>query len=138
MSDSARDADRPPLTPDDERLWASVAHFGTVIGFLPPLLVLLLVGPRSRFVRQESREALNLAVTALLVWVALALLGRVCGVFQDGLPPGPDLPFVILVFLLGVAQLAVWLAVVVLSVAAGLRVQRGGGFRHPLPLRLVR
>ena len=138
MSGTSSAAAKPPLSPEDERLWASVAHFGTIAGFLPPLLVLLLLGPRSRFVRDEAREALNLAVTALIVWVVLAVLGRLCGVFQDGLPPGPDLPFVVLVFLSGLAQLAVWAVVVVLSIVAGLRVQHGGGHRHPATLRLVR
>lgn len=129
---------KPPLSPEDERLYAGLAHFGNIVGFLPSLLILLLLGPRSRFVRQESREALNLSITALIVWVALAVLGRLFGVFQDALPPGPDLLFVVLVFLTGLAQLAVWVVVVVLSVVAGLRVQHGGGHRYPLALRLVR
>ena len=134
---SRADAGRP-LSPDDERLWAGLAHFGTIVGFLPSLLILLLLGPRSRFVRDESREALSLSLAALVLVIALAVLGRLCGVFQDGLPPGPDLPFVVLVFLSGLAQLAVWAVVVVLSIVAGLRVQHGGGHRHPATLRLVR
>ena len=138
MSGSWSAAAKPPLSAPDERLYASLAHFGNIVGFLPSLLVFLLLGTRGRLVRDESREALNFSLTALIAWVALAVIGRLFGVFQDALPAGPDLLFVVLVFLTGLAQLGVWVVVVVLSIVAGLRVQHGGGYRYPVALRLVR
>lgn len=129
---------RPPLSDQDQHLYASLAHFGNIIGFLPSLLVLLLLGARGAFVRDESREALNFSLTALIAWIALAVLGQLVGLLADVVPVGTDLVLRVLGFLTGLAQLAVWVVVVVLSIIAGLRVQHGGGYRYPLALRLVR
>ena len=57
MSESQRAYSAPPLSPADETLWSTLAHIGNVIGCLPSLLILLILGPRSPRVRQESPVA---------------------------------------------------------------------------------
>ncbi|MGT2426801.1 DUF4870 domain-containing protein [Amnibacterium kyonggiense] len=137
MSGHRRAAAAPPLTPADEQLWSTLAHLGNIVGFVPSLLILLVLGPRSARVRQESREALNFVITATIAWVALLIVGRVLGVLYDALPTGIDLVFGLLGFLVGLAQLGIWLVVVVLAIAAAVRIGNGGSFRYPLALRLV-
>lgn len=138
MTGMSRDRARPPLAAADERLWSSLAHFGNIVTLLPALLIFLVLGARSAVVRAESREALNLSLTALIAWIALAVLGQVFGSLYAALPVGLDLAFGVLRLLVGFASLVVWVLVVLFSVVAGLRVQHGGGFRYPLALRLVR
>ncbi|MFD1722178.1 DUF4870 domain-containing protein [Amnibacterium endophyticum] len=135
---SAPSPARPPLSDADERLYASLAHFGNIVGFLPSLLVLVILGGRGAFVRSESREALNFSLTALIAWVGLAILGQILDLVGRALPVAVALVPDLLGFLVGLAQLAVWVVVVVLSIIAGLRVQHGGGYRYPIALRLVR
>lgn len=129
---------RPPLTDADQRLWATLAHLGNIVGFVPSLLILVLLGARGRFVRDESREALNLSLTALIAWVVLAAVGQVLGLIERALPVALTLVPELLGLLVGLASFAIWVVVVVLSIVAALRVQHGGGHRYPLALRLVR
>ena len=138
MSESQPGPAAQPLSPADETLWSTLAHVGNVLGFLPSLLILLILGPRSTRVRQESREALNFVLTATIALVALWVLGAVVDTLYAGLPRGIDLIFGLLGLLVRLAQFAVWVVVVVFSILAAVRVNSGGTYRYPVALRLVR
>jgi len=138
MSESQSTYSAPPLSPADENLWSTLAHVGNVIGFLPSLLILLILGPRSARVRQESREALNFVLTGLIAWVALWIVGIVVGTIGNALPSAIGLPFVLLGLLVGLAEFAVWVLVVVFSIVAAVRVNTGGSYRYPFSLRLIK
>jgi len=138
MSESQPTYSAPPLSPADEDLWSTLAHIGNVIGFLPSLLILLILGPRSPRVRQESREALNFVLTALIAWVALWMVGIVLGTIGSALPSAIGLPFVLLGLLVGLAEFVVWVLVVVFSIVAAVRVNSGGSYRYPFSLRLIK
>ena len=138
MTESQRTVSAAPLSPADEDLWSTLAHVGTVLGFLPSLLILLVLGPRSARVRQEAREALNFALTACIAVIALWILGIVVGGIASAVPRGVDLPFLLLGFLVGLAEFGVWVLVVVLSIVAAVRVNGGASFRYPFSLRLVK
>ncbi|GAA2754393.1 DUF4870 domain-containing protein [Amnibacterium kyonggiense] len=138
MSGSQPTGAAQPLSPADEKLWSTLAHVGNIIGFLPSLLILLILGPRSGRVREESREALNFVITATIAWVALLILGRIVGALYSATPTGLDLIFGLLGLLIGLAQFAVWIVVVVFSIVAAVRVNNGGSYRYPFALRLVK
>lgn len=138
MSESQAVRFAPPLAPADETLWSTLAHIGNVVGFLPSLLILLILGPRSPRVRQESREALNLVITAIIAWVALWILGAVVTGIAHALPSGIGLLFGLLGLLIGLAAFAVWVLVVVLSIVAAVRVNSGASYRYPFALRLIK
>lgn len=114
----------PVAASDDERTWAMVAHLGSFVaawlalGFLAPLLVLLVKGTSSPFVRQHAVESLNFQLNAL-VWAGIGFL----------------LIFV-LVGLVVLPLVGLWYLafVIIASVAAN----RGEDYRYPLILRLVR
>jgi uncharacterized Tic20 family protein len=109
-----------------------------VLGFLPSLLILLILGPRSARVKRESTEALNFVLTALIALIALWVLGAVVGVFAGALPSGAAVLFVLLSLLIGLVQFSIWVVVIVFSIVAAVRVNGGESFRYPFALRLVK
>lgn len=64
-----------PLSPSDERLWATLAHIGgIVLWFIAPLVIWLVFRERSRFVEQEAKEALNFQIFLVIVAVAFGIV----------------------------------------------------------------
>jgi uncharacterized Tic20 family protein len=113
-----------PLPPDQERLWGMLAHLLSFVaayialGFLAPLIVLMVFGQRSAYVRAHAVESLNFNLTWLLyAVVAVILIFLVVG-------------FVILI--------ALGIAYVVLVIIASVRANNGEFFRYPLTIRFVR
>ena len=62
-----------------ERNWAMAAHLGAFVaayvalGLLAPLIVLLVKGGESPFVRRHAVESLNFQITTL-IWAAIAFV----------------------------------------------------------------
>lgn len=113
----------PVATTSEERNWAVAAHVGSflaayvALGLIAPLIVLLIKGNASAFVRRHAVESLNFQITTLLVVVV-----------------GLVLAFV----LVGFVVLAVWAVFyVVVVIIATVAASRGEDFRYPLTLRLV-
>jgi uncharacterized protein len=113
-----------PLSPDQERLWATLAHLLSFVaayialGFLAPLIVLLLFGQRSAYVRAHAVESLNFNLS----WLLYAIVG------------------VLLIFIgIGILILiALGIAYVILIVVASMRANNGVFYRYPLTIRFVR
>ena len=112
-----------PLSPDQERLWAMLAHLLSIVaayialGFLAPLIVLLLFGPRSAYVRAHAVESLNFNLT----WLLYAIIGVALAFLLIGIP---------ILIALGIAYL-------VLVIIASVRANNGEFFRYPLTIRFV-
>ncbi len=111
------------LSPADERTWGMLAHISAIIAsvvglsFLGPLLVMLIQGPKSAFVRRQAVEALNFQIT---VYIAAAVSG------------------LLILVLIGIVLLPlVLLAWLILSIVAGVAASRGEDYRYPLNIRLV-
>jgi uncharacterized Tic20 family protein len=119
-----------PLSPQDERTWAMFAHIGALIAsvvamaFLGPLIVLLVQGPKSPFVRRHAVESLNFQITLL---IALAV-----GIALSVLTLGIGLIVVI------PAALAIGIAALVFMVLASIAANNGEDYRYPLNIRLVK
>jgi len=111
------------MAPATERNWAMAAHLSgfaaayVALGFLGPLVVLLVAGDKSPMVRWHAVEALNFNLSWLLYIVIAGILAFVL----IGLP---------ILVALGIAYL-------VLVVMAAVEASRGGAFRYPLTIRLV-
>jgi uncharacterized Tic20 family protein len=114
---------RPAVTPED-RNWAMAAHLGSILtawfalGLVAPLLVLLVKGGDSPYVRLHAVESLNFQINALVYGVVFTLL-----------------LFVLIGFVLLPLYLVFYLVCVVL---ATVRASAGETFRYPVTLRLVR
>lgn len=110
-----------PLTATEDRQWATLGHFGGILGCVPSLLVYLVFKDRGPFTAQESKEALNFTLpptAAAVVLNVLALIPVVGNVFA-------------------VLATLVWLALTVFSVIAGVQVNRGQPYRYRYNLRLI-
>ena len=118
------------LSPSDERTWSLVAHVSGLVaafffvGFLGPLIVMLVCGPRSAFVRRHAVEALNFWILLF----ALSVLGIVFGVVTLGFG------FFIVIPLGAIIVLVAVLFAVLGAVAAN----QGQEYRYPINLRLVK
>lgn len=111
-----------PLTPSEDRQWATLAHFGALLGFLPSLVIFLVFRHRGPFTAQEAKEALNFTLPPTAVAIVanlLALLPVVGGIF-------------------GIIAVVIWLFMTVSGVNAGIQCNKGRPYRYPLNLRLIR
>jgi uncharacterized protein len=114
----------PPLQPDQERLWAMLSHLLSFVaaylflGFVAPLIILLVFGPRSAFVRANAVESLNFNLT----WLLYGVIGVVLAFLLIG--------FLILI-VLGIAYL-------VLVIIASVKANNGELYRYPATIRFVR
>lgn len=111
-----------PLTASEDRQYATLAHFGGILGFIPSLLIFLIFKERGPFTAQESKEALNFTlpptILALACWL-LSLVPVIGGFFA-------------------VLNALIWVTITIFSVNAGIQVNRGRPYRYPLNLRLIR
>ncbi len=115
---------QPPLPPDQERLWAMLAHLLSFVaaylflGFVAPLIIMLVFGPRSAFVRANAVESLNFNLT----WLLYGVIAVILAFLLIGIP---------ILIILGIAYL-------VLVIIASVRANNGEVYRYPATIRFVR
>lgn len=110
----------PPLTPAEDRQWATLAHFLGILGFVPSLIIFLIYRDRGPFTEQESKEAFNFTFPpsiAAAVCLLLSLLPGIGGIFA-------------------VLNALIWVTLAGFAVAAGIHVNRGRPYRYPFNLRI--
>src|SRR5690625_7116328 len=113
---------RGPLTPSEDRQWATVAHFGAFLGFVPSLVVFIVFRSRGPFSEQEAKEALNFTLPLTIVAIAFNILAF--------------LPVVGAIF--GVVGVLICLFMTITGVIAGIEVNKGRPYRYPFNLRIIR
>jgi uncharacterized protein len=107
----------------EERNWALASHVGTFVaawfamGFLAPLIIMLVKGNDSPFVRRHAVESLNFQIS-LLIYLVISFI----------------LAFVLIGFLL-MALVGIFALVVI--ILATIKAANGEDFRYPLCIRLV-
>lgn len=108
-----------PLSDSEARTWALLAHLsGFVLLVIGPLIIMLVFGPRSAFVKDQSTEALNFQITVLIgIVVSMILFLVVIGVFT---------------------LIAVAIAATVFQIIAAIRANEGITYRYPVNIRMVR
>jgi uncharacterized Tic20 family protein len=107
-----------PLPPNEERLWAMLAHLSYfVFSIFAPIIIMVVFGPRSAFVQDQAKEALNFHITLLIAAVVSGVLILV-GIGVILLP-------VVAVYGL------------VFAILAAVKANDGELYRYPLTLRLV-
>lgn len=117
-----------PLTPAEDKQWASFAHLGGILGFLPALIIWLVFKDRGTLTNQEGKEALNFQITLAIVQIANGVLGIILTAVTFGL--------------WGIIQTLIWIAVwaigVIFSIIAFTKVNAGGSYRYPFAIRLIK
>ncbi|MFN8169965.1 MAG: DUF4870 domain-containing protein [Candidatus Nanopelagicales bacterium] len=115
----AAPAGEQPLSQSDERLWAMLAHLSELaVAIIGPLLVLLILGKRSAFVDDQSKEALNFQISLLIAAVVSGLLILV----------------VVGIFML----IAVALYGLIFAIIAAIKSYNGELYRYPLTIRFIK
>jgi uncharacterized protein len=128
-------SDYPPsgaggMSQSEERNWALAAHVGSLVAafvamaFLAPLLVLLVQGDKSAFVRRHAVESLNFQIS-LLIYLAVAFIA---GLLTLSLLSVVLIP-------LGIAAAV---AALVFIITATMAASRGEEYTYPLTIRLVK
>jgi uncharacterized protein len=111
------------LTPD-ERTWGGAAHWGALLAalvgglaFLGPLLVLLIKGNDSPWIRRHSVESLNFQISILIYAIISGLL---------------------LLVLIGFVLLPlVGLFWLIFTIIGSVKASNGDDYRYPLTIRMV-
>lgn len=117
MTDSTP-APATPLSESDDKLWASLAHLGGILGFLPALIIWLVLKDRGAKVNVEAKEALNFQLTMLIAYIVGAILS---------------------VVLIGaLISLAAWVLALIFSIIGFTRVNSGGSYRYPFSIRMIK
>ena len=117
----------------DDRNWGSAAHWGSFVSswlalaFLAPLLVLLLKGPQSPFVRRHAVESLNFQISMLIYLVVGTLIAVPLAFFTLGLA-------LLIIIPAALAMCALW---VINVIQGSIKASQGLDYRYPLTLRFV-
>lgn len=110
-------------------MWAMLAHVGALVAavialaFLAPLLVLLLQGSKSAFVRRHAVESLNFQISLLIALAA----GFVISIVTVGLA----------LIVLVPAGLVIGVVALIWMVMASVKANNGEEYRYPVNIRLV-
>ena len=107
-----------PMSPEDQRLWATLAHIsGALFHLLGPLVIYLVVKDRGPYVRTQAAEALNFWITVDLALLVSAVL--------------------VLVLIGIIGLIAIPVVAIVLAIVAAVATNRGEDYRYPVNLRIV-
>src|SRR5699024_5478321 len=111
-----------PLTPSQDRQWATIAHFGAFLGFVPSLVVFVVFRSRGPFSEQESKEALNFTLPLTIVGIAMNILSFL----------------LIMGAIFGVIAVLLWALMTISGVIACIEVNKRLLYRYPFILRIIR
>jgi len=115
-----------PLTEAEDKQWASFAHFGNILSFIPPLIIWLIFKDRGVKTNVEGKEALNWGINVAGVSIILAILSVLTS-FTIFLP---------LIF--GLVSWAVVIVNIIFAIMGGIKVNGGGSYRYPVNVRWIK
>lgn len=116
-----------PLSPEQDTQWASFAHLGGILGFLPSLIIWLVFKDRGQFTNTEAKEALNFQITVTIGYVALWILTMIITIVTFGL--GSFLSLLVWVL---------WIASAIFSILGFVRSKDGQHYRYPFAFRFIK
>ena len=123
-----------PLTQADDKLWASLSHFGGALGaflgagtagWIAPLVIYLVFKDRGPFTRQEAKEALNFQLTVTIFVVGLYIVGTI-------------LAFILIGLLLYPVAWIVGVLGIIFGIVGGVKVNSGQAYRYFFAFRMVK
>lgn len=120
-------ASQPPLTAAEDKQWASMAHFGGILNFIPPLIVWLVFKDRGAMTNREGKESLNFQITLAIAWMVFWIVDSVLLFI-------PILGWPIGLLLL----LALIVCQVLFPILGGVKVNSSGSYRYPLNFRFIK
>lgn len=118
-----------PLDPAQDKQWASFAHLGGILWFLPSLIIWLVFKDRGALTDREAKEALNWQITWIIAWVASQIIGVIVGTFTFGIG------YLLFSLLL---PWALYIVNLVFSILGFVTVNGGGSYRYPVNFRFIK
>ena len=110
-----------PLSPSDERLWATLIHVGGIFfGFIPPLIGYLVLKDRGAFIRAHSLTALNFQLTMLIAGVVISILT------------------VVTLGLASILYVALGIVILIFSIIAAIAANKGEQYKYPLTIQFIK
>ncbi|KHK99787.1 hypothetical protein LK09_00040 [Microbacterium mangrovi] len=108
-----------PMSPSDEKLWATLIQVGGLLfNFIPALIGYLVLKDRGPFVRHYSVTALNFQLTLLIAFVVGAITS---------------------VLLIGIfIMLAAYVVNIVFSIIAAVKANKGEWYTYPMSIPFVK
>src|SRR5690554_6864780 len=107
-----------PMSPSDEKLWATLVHVaGIFFAFVPALVGYLVLKDRGPFVRAHTQTALNFQLTMLIA----AVVGAITSLIVIGI-------FVLM---------AVSVLVIVFSIIAAVKANKGEYYTYPVTIPFI-
>uniref|UniRef100_A0A942T199 DUF4870 domain-containing protein n=1 Tax=Neobacillus citreus TaxID=2833578 RepID=A0A942T199_9BACI len=108
-----------PMSPEDQRLWATLTHVGAIFfSLIVPIVAYLVLRDRGQFIREHTRQALNFHITAAIAGVVASILT---------------------VVLIGFLLLPViGVLVIVFSIMAAVAANRGQFYKYPLAIEFIK
>jgi uncharacterized Tic20 family protein len=119
-----------PLSESDDKLWASLSHFGNIFSFIPALIIWLVFRERGAKVNVEGKEALNWGINVTGAVIALNIISAIIGLL-------PVVGWIIAILI----TLLVWAVLIVnliFAIIGGVRVNGGGSYRYPVNIRWIK
>lgn len=125
---AATPAPAAPLSEADDKLWAGLSHLGGIFGFLPALLIWLILKDRGAKTGVEAKEALNFQIAIAIGQVALFIINAILTAVTLGIWGliGWILPF------------GLWVVGIIFSIVGFTKVNGGGSYRYPVTIRLIK
>ena len=107
-----------PLSPSDEKLWATLVHVGGIVfNFLPAVIGYIVLRDRGPFIHAHTAAALNFQLTLLIAYA----VGAVTSIVVIG------------IFIL----IAAGVLNVVFSILAAVAANQGQPYTYPLSIKFV-
>jgi len=130
---AAQPAPAAPLTPAEDKQWASFAHFGGAAvlfwaGWLPPLIIWLVFRERGSLTNQEGKESLNFQITVTGLLIINVILGSILSVVTLG----------IWWFVQMLIHAVIVIGAAIFAIIGGTRVNSGGTYRYPFAIRFIK
>lgn len=107
-----------PMSPQDEKLWATLTHIGGILfAWIAPLIAYLVLKDRGPFIRQHTAAALNFQLTMLIAYIVGAILSLV-------------LIGYLLIF-------AAWALTIIFGIMAAIAANSGQYYKYPVSITFV-
>ncbi len=124
----AAPAPAAPLSEAEDRQWASFAHLGGILSFLPSLIIWLVFKDRGAFTNVEAKEALNFQITAAIGYVAIFIINAILIAVTLGFWG----------FIAWIFPLALWVLSLIFCIQGFIKAKDGQHYRYPFALRLIK
>ncbi|PVZ94108.1 DUF4870 domain-containing protein [Amnibacterium flavum] len=107
------------MSPEDQRLWATLDHIGGIFfGWLSTLIVYLVLKDRGGFIQAHAKTALNFHLTMLIAIVV-----------------GYITTFLLIGFLI---LAAAYIVIIVFAIMAAIKANSGEMYSYPLTIKFIK